>query len=192
MKIGLIGAPQSGKTTLGAMLYAEFLREGSEGAYLIPEYAKYWIASGHTIRDCGEQEHVGHSQMCQETAIMQTTFSPIICDSVLFLGKIYAKHAGYCTNAEFSSYIKEVEKFKYDVIIHTPLVFASNEKCEFRIHDARESLHIASLIEEELKQHKNVIRAPNVFEDRDNFVKKFVKDYRKDYLNGSANQSKIG
>ena len=175
MKIGLVGAPGSGKTTLGAMLYTEFLTAGFEGAYLVHEYAKEWLARGNGFDEFMDQYVVSQHQLEREARVDETTFSPVICDSCVWLGGLYAKLRPLERTPTVQEYLDKVEANTYDVTIFVPLPDKEDHLTQYRVHDNAQALHIQKLILEELKTKTNVIDAPKLFKDR----VKFIKDLRK-------------
>lgn len=176
-KIGLAGSPLSGKTTLGAMLYAEFLKQGVEGAYLIDEYAKFHLAQGLHI-DYWTQQYISNQQLDKEDDVSTTSFSPVICDSCVWLGKIYCGLNGWDTyHDDYPEYLKTISK-TYDLTIYVPLNHYTHETSAYRIHDGWQSKEIGDRIRKELDGHKNVVEAPYEFENREEFVKQIVKDFK--------------
>jgi hypothetical protein len=175
MRIGLCGAPLSGKTTLGAMLYTEFLKQGVEGAYLIDEYAKHHLAMGLPIKTEHDQRTISNRQMNREDFFEGAAFNPFICDSCVWLGKVYMDLNGWNSD---EVYLKEMDSHTYDVTIYIPLQDVTGETSEFRVHDGMQSARIAYLIEQELLTKSGVIYAPVNYKDRDEWVKQFVKQWK--------------
>lgn len=179
-KIGLAGAPLSGKTTLGAMLYTEFMQEGVEGVYLIPEEAKTWLAEGNKIESYRDQFTISNRQKNAEDQIVKkTTFNPVICDSCLWLGKVYLEMNDWGKDHQLYSFLmSDFERYKYDMTIYIPMSNTTGETSEYRVHDGMQSAKIAYLIEQELKTKDSVFYAPVDYAQRDEFVKYIVKTWR--------------
>lgn len=171
MKIGLVGAPGSGKTTLGAMLYAELLSAGVEGAYLIHEYAKEWLALGNEFKTFMDQFVVSNQQIHREELASRTSFTPIICDSAVWLGGVYAKLGSPEMTSGVKEYLHRVQENTYDITIFIPLPDLKDQTSEYRVHNPEQALHIENLIKEELKFKRGVIDAPKAFKDRKQFIK---------------------
>ena len=183
MKIGISGSPCSGKTTLASMLYSEFLKQGVEGAYLIHEYAKIHLASGGKIRGFNDQRLVGYKQMSVEAKLMSTNFSPIICDSCVWMGKVYCEFANYYGEEGLPKYLQDIHDFKYDMNIFVPLPRTDGETSEFRIHNGTQSAKISYMMEQELRSRDNVVYAPVNFNEREEFVKQLVTKWKEEYAN---------
>jgi ABC-type oligopeptide transport system ATPase subunit len=177
-KIGLVGSPLSGKTTLGAMLYTEFLKQGVEGAALIDEYAKWHLATGKPIKEYKDQKWISSQQILSEYFIEKTSFTPIICDSCVWLGKIYCQLNGWDQdNPEYEVYAQTLDKQTYDMTIFVPLQHTDGETSEYRVHDGVQAAKIAYLIQQELGT-KHTIYAPVEYEKREEFVKQLVTSWR--------------
>lgn len=171
MRIGLVGAPSSGKSSLAAMLYAELLIAGVEGAYLIQEYAKEWLASGNKFESVLDQMIVSNRQIHREDQISKTSFTHLVCDSCIWLGGIYANMGSPEQTPAVKEYLNTVNSFNYDVTIFVPMPDTNDHVSEFRVHNGQQSLHVQNLILEELKSKKGVIDAPKNFKDRAQFIK---------------------
>ena len=163
---------------MATMLLAEFHKQGIDSAYMIPEFAKYHLACGGTIKDFPSQRFVGYSQMALEAAVDRSSFNPIICDTCVWLGKVYTEFAGYYGHNDLPSYLKDIDQYTYDMTIFCPLPDADGVMTDLRIHDGSQSAKIAFMIMQELKDRENVIYAPVRFEDRDVWIKQLVKEWR--------------
>ena len=170
-KIGIVGAPGAGKTAFGAALYAELLIRGVEGAFLIPEYAKEHLANGKTLRTFLDQFTVTNEQILREQQYEKTLFSPIICDTCVWLGGIYAKLMGLRRHTQLDEYFIRLDSVDYDLTIFVPLPNTDDHTSQYRIHDAKQSLDIQDLILTELETKRNVHVAPKLFKDRAQFIK---------------------
>lgn len=173
-KIGLCGAPLSGKTTLGALLYAEFLKQGVEGAYLIDEYAKLHLSKGMKIDTFDKQFLVSRRQMLKELELEQSSMSPIICDSCVWLSKVYSEFSGYPSTPELTHHFDNLKNYKYDLTIFCPLSNVTGEASEYRIHDGGQAAKISYLIQKELEGL--VVYSPIKFEAREAWVKGLVRN----------------
>lgn len=179
MRIGIAGAPGSGKTTFAALLYTELLAQGNQGAFLIHEYAKEWLANGNELKTFMDQIHVSNEQISRELKASKSTFSPIICDSCIWLGGIYTSLMDYPQTSLVKSLITNVETFDYDMTIFIPLPDSEDKLSKFRIHNAKQSEHIEDLILDICSNKgKNVWYAPSKLEDRYRFIKDIIKEIR--------------
>jgi tRNA uridine 5-carbamoylmethylation protein Kti12 len=179
-KIGLVGAPSSGKSVLATRLTAELLERGVHGSKLVTEYALEYLGMGKPITKLEHQVHITTRQMSEERYAEKCNFNPIICDSALWIGKVYAelnlKNMPKITQQnqdDVDAYLVKCDKYKehYDLCIYVPLFSRKSELNTFRVHNAEQAMEIDKLIRNELKGVKNVIKAPKSLKDRESFIK---------------------
>lgn len=189
MLIGMAGSPCSGKSTLSAMLYAEFMKQGVEGAYLIHEYAKTHLAKGKPIKEVFDQIKITDNQRNTENEIRRTSFNPIICDSCLWLGKVYLELNGWTDHHYIPILMNDFKAYEYDVTIFVPLQDITGEASEYRVHDGMQAAKIDYLIRQELSTKKNVMHCPVDYKERDEWVKEFVKQWKEKYNGRGSSES---
>jgi hypothetical protein len=157
------------------MLYTEFLKQGVEGAALIDEYAKYHLATGRPIKEYKDQKWISSQQILNEYFMDKTSFNPLICDSCIWLGKVYCDLNGWEIEEDYKAALYAQQ---YDVTIYVPLQHTTGEVSEFRVHDGMAAAKIAYLIEQELLTKSNVVYAPVDYRERDDWVKQFVQQWK--------------
>lgn len=166
MKIGIIGAPASGKTTFAARLYARLLEMGISGTRLVPEYAHEFLGQNSTIT-FRDQVNITSEQLWREFYHKSCGFDPLICDSAVFIAKYYSMLAagpGPMIWPEFEQreeYHKllDLTKHSYDLVVYVPLFHNTDKLNQFRIHDASQSHKVDAMIVDDLGNS-----ALNVFE----------------------------
>lgn len=179
MRIAVVGAPGSGKSTFSARLYAELLERGVVSARLVTEYAQEWLGQGNQI-DFSGQKTITKNQIDRENYTENCGFSPIICDSGIWLGSIYREYwlennsIGLGWPRTDIEYIhKTMEYIKnYEITIYVPLFKKDDQINEFRIHDGLESKEIDKKILEKLDGRRiQYQKVPRKIADREHFVK---------------------
>ena len=176
-KIGIVGAPSSGKSVLACRLTAELMERGIHGARLVTEYAIEHLGMGNTIARLADQENISSRQISEERYASKCNFNPLICDSAIWIGKVYILHKAVKNtkqNQEFvDAYLEKMDKYKdqYDMTIFVPLFSKKAELNTFRIHDNTQAIDLDKIIREELKTIKNVMKAPKLLKDREAFIK---------------------
>lgn len=180
MKIGFVGGPGSGKTVLAAKLYARLLELGLFSTRLVPEYAQEFLGSGGIIIP-DAQITISNFQRQKEEYNIACGFSPIICDSAIWLGAIYMQYNLLCNMEDFprskyDNYIQETldTYSEYDYMIYVPLFDQETKTNEFRVHDNSQSTDIDHMILKVIEAKKNsstiCFNAPEDLELRDAFV----------------------
>lgn len=175
MKIGILGAPGSGKTVFSARLYAEILERGVNSARLVPEYAHEHLGAGCPIESLDDQEEVSLVQKLRQDTAEECNFNPIICDSALWIGGVYIKHkiqTGQIPHDDKSvKFLDWIYETSYDITVHVPLFKTDNQVNQFRIHDYTQSQEIEQIIKNDLTLVPNVFYAPKTINDREHFIK---------------------
>lgn len=122
MKIGILGLPSTGKTTLARALAGK-LHETFDSIDLIAEYAREYIARNGPTTDIWEQHLITSKQIERER---ETTSEAVITDSPVILGLLYAR---YLFNPEsgnkhplaltelFNDVIRFTHAHPYDVLV---------------------------------------------------------------------------
>ena len=183
MKIAVIGAPNSGKSTLAARIYAELLEQGCSGAYLVHEEAKAWLGAGKTIDTFFDQREISEKQFEREQYAVKCGFTHLVCDSHGILGQVilnwrlqkFGKHEDEKDipnfDREILKYTNWVNSQKYDMTIYVPLFSKEDGVNQFRIHDHAQSEEIDRLIRINLEYIDNVEKAPKQLKNRKHFIK---------------------
>lgn len=186
MRIAVIGAPGSGKTTFSARLYAELLERGLNSTRLVTEYAQEWLGQDKEIDFVG-QKNITKYQNEREEYTESCGFSPIVCDSAIWLGAVYREYwlENNSNSRRYSDndmeYMITTMKHinKYDMTFYVPMWTKCSELVElseFRIHDNSESSVIDKKILRCLQKHKiNYHKVPQELSDREQFIKMFVE-----------------
>jgi hypothetical protein len=177
-KIGIVGAPSSGKSVLACRLTAEIMERGLSGARMVTEYALEHLGQGKPIDKLDHQALISTRQISAERYASKCNFNPIICDSAIWIGKVYINHNSLKNNCgiltmDEAEYVQQMDRFKeaYNMTIYVPLFSKKSELNTFRIHDNEQAVELDKLIKSELKQARNVIKAPKLLKDRESFVK---------------------
>jgi GTPase SAR1 family protein len=185
-KVGFVGAPSSGKTTLSARIFAELLEQGMAGTAYVQEYAREYIGSGEKLNTFFSQEHVTKVQQSREVDAENNNFKIILCDSALWLGSIYLNYR--IDNHGFADVEKNVESLSksmsdyndlcdtflknYDMTIYVPLFSKTSNINDFRIHDSKAAEDIDAIIRAKLKHCSGqVVKAPKQLKNRESFIK---------------------
>ena len=175
IKIGIVGAPGSGKTTLGARLYAELLEQGVNSAGYVQEYAKEYLGAIGAIDQAG-QEVITETQMELEQDAVYANFNPIICDSAIWLGAIYAAYTGSSRGVYIAAATLPANN-KYTHLIYTPLFDTADKTDQFRIHNHDQAVVLDTMIREYLYNdtgEAHIIEAPKDLSKRQAFIEEFV------------------
>lgn len=180
MRIGLCGAPGSGKTVLGTMLYLTALSKGFPKTFLVHEYAQERIVSGKTISTIEEQVTTTFVQFGRERDA-PSGFNNIICDSALFLGEIYMEYNKlYKTDRQ-----DLVEKIRvttglcnYDVVLFVPPIPGMMIDSSVRLHSNEDSNKLSEVMWNYCKDKGfNTIVVSECVSERQGFCDRFVNDY---------------
>lgn len=176
--IGIVGAPSSGKSVLACRLTAELMERGIVGARMVTEYALEHLGQGKPIEKLDHQASITTRQISAERYANKCNFNPLVCDSAIWIGKVYIHHNSIIKNSgiltsEESEYVQKIEKYKelYNMTIYVPLFTKKSELNTFRIHDNDQAVELDKLIKTELKTARNVIKAPKLLKDRESFIK---------------------
>jgi adenylate kinase family enzyme len=177
MKIGIVGAPGSGKSTLAARLYATLRESGFENSFLVQEYAREWVANMQRLPTFDQQRAITNRQYGREMiADSVNRFSPIVCDSCLWLGPIYAQFGKLASFAEIEKYRNWTKEIPYDVTIMVPLFDLNDHTSNSRKHDNSAAIDIQTMIVNYIDSNvSNVVNAPKALADRQAFIEDFVK-----------------
>lgn len=192
-RIGLVGSPGSGKTVLAAKLYARLLEEGIYSTRLVSEYAHEYLGMKRKLNCIQDQTKVTKTQISREMDAIKCSFSPIICDSAVFVAKTYLEYRW--SKGEYSehekSLLRNVSKMEisesfislcadiervsnYSMLIYVPLIDLTNKENLYRIQNAQQSLEISNMMLNDLSNRKNVVYCPTNIEDRDSFITSIV------------------
>lgn len=114
IKIGLLGGPSSGKSTLAAALFAE-LKELGWKTEQVQEYAREFINKNGAITNILNQ-YLLYEKQSEKESIVPETIEYLITDSPTILSLIYAIHYATPVNRDHQQMIINLyEKFiKYD------------------------------------------------------------------------------
>lgn len=160
IKIGFVGAPGSGKTTLAAQMYSDLLKYGCATARLVPEFAQEFLGAGETINQ-ETQPLITLEQTNREIAASSAKFSPLVCDSAIWLGAIYAEYSANVNNLErtkeFEEYLEATyaSHANYDYIVYVPLFDNTSKTNAHRIHDEESAKAIDVMIRDFLNRKHN-------------------------------------
>jgi len=175
-----VGAPGAGKSTFAARLYAELLERGITSARLVSEYAQEWLGEGNEI-DFQGQKKIIEVQLGREEYTEKCGFSPLICDSGLWLGSVYRdyflekENEGRRYSDADMEYMYETLLYinRYDMTVYVPpFALNASQLNVFRIHDSNDSKEINDKILHVLKKHDiDYHKVPKILSDREHFVK---------------------
>ncbi len=196
IKIGFVGAPGSGKTTLAASLYAELLKRGVSTARLVPEAAQEHIGSGKEINIQTQQE-ITLEQINRELKAESCGFDVLVCDSAAWLGSLYMRYNLATNNIPptkaLDYYMDEGDGLyhTYDYMIYVPLFVESSQISKHRIHDYSQSEHIDALINQYLHTKANadtiIERAPRDLGGRNLFIYDLATEISKKHSKSTSN-----
>lgn len=185
VKIGLIGAPGSGKSTFASMLLAELRKQGFKDAGMCFEAATDWLRIRGSIDGLADQRTISEIQREREADNESLKRFPLICDSMLGMGPIYAAYA-----LDHKLYEKEPEEGDaedyieewggddptYTYVICTPLPDEEDKSNDTRIHNNLQALDIELRCAAYVKQLKGptVLYADKDLKRRQADVEAFV------------------
>ena len=122
MRIGIMGLPSTGKTTLARAL-ASKMHEHFDTIELITEYARDYIASNGTPVDLWEQYLITTKQIQRESdakASLIVTDSPVL-QGLIYAGSLYNPHKGLkhpqLMSDLFDTIIKYSASHPYDYLV---------------------------------------------------------------------------
>ena len=174
MRIGLVGAPGSGKTTLAARLFAQLKESGFNDAILVQEYAREYVAQARGLPALKAQIEITNRQFGREIEALY--FSPVVCDSCLWLGGIYAARSTIRTSPALEAYLERLKTYTYDYTILVPLF---DKKQSIKERGRGHTVDESSLIEDEITKYLidnsiPFVTAPNQISKRNKFVRNFI------------------
>jgi nicotinamide riboside kinase len=127
IKIGIVGVPGSGKTTLSRAIASKCRGiEGLKNVELVQEYARRYISKHGDISSILEQYRILKKQEEWENSVFNEKLDIMLTDSPLWLGWIYCCDLPKTNSKEimfFNDVFKEMVKLnypkpRYDVIFH--------------------------------------------------------------------------
>jgi nicotinamide riboside kinase len=127
IRVGIVGVPGSGKTTLSRAIAAKCRNiPGLNHVELVQEYARRYISKHGNISSILEQYRILKKQQEWEDNICNNKLSIMLTDSPIFLGFIYACSLPKRNSKEimfFNDVFKEMVKLnypkpRYDIIFH--------------------------------------------------------------------------
>jgi len=188
MKIGLVGAPGSGKTTLAAKLYARLLEEGISTARLVSEYGSEHLGMGRKISKYIDQKEIMMKQIEREEHHERCNFDPIICDTCIWMSGIYLQDMIDNNRLTSPIYTEQKAEYlrtsfsyaeRYDITIFVPMHDDVDKLSRIRIHNSSEARAIENKIKNYLAHVKTkAIEAPKELFGRDAFINKLVEDIK--------------
>lgn len=162
MKIGIIGSPGSGKTTLATGLFFHLKKMGKT-IELVPELIKYKVYQGQDFSRTGFDIANNLEQRSFEE-IFTKTIPPIdfiICEAPLCNGYFYASFYNKTDEATILKKIAKETINSYDLIITLPIVIVNKDDYQQhgRKEDFNESIRLNDFIFDEFKKlgYKNKI-----------------------------------
>lgn len=206
-KIGMVGAPASGKSTFAAMLYAELLKRGINSSRLVMEKAAEHLGQGGKIDTVADQIHVSHLQMLSQLHTEKSGFTPIICDGAIFMGEAYMndklekfpnvdREETFCNLTTVNKYMEVMNeyKFMYDIIVYCPLPSEDNKTNKFRIHDGFESKKLATEMRKmlySLPKTVGVFELSNSYSHRVEQLQELADHIQSKYMKGGKSNGKV-
>jgi nicotinamide riboside kinase len=127
MKVGIIGVPGSGKTTLARSISSKCRSiESLKNIELVSEYARRYISKYGEVTNISEQYRILEKQIEWEDSVCNNKLDIMITDSPVFLGFIYCCELPKTTQKEIMFYndiFKRMVKLnnpipRYDIIFH--------------------------------------------------------------------------
>lgn len=186
MKIGIVGAPSAGKSCFSASLFSELLIQGAKSASIVTEYAQEYIGR-HKKLDLMDQYVVSKNQILREQNIEDCGFNPIVCDSAIWMGSIYAEFSynnlpiHHKRNWDYKTSRKNTVEMcdsyltnHYDMVVYVPLIeHSSSQETAHRIHNNKDSIIIDRMIKHKINDtNACVFFAPKKIEHRNEFTKR--------------------
>lgn len=127
IRVGIVGVPGAGKTTLSRALAAECRGiESLKHVELVSEYARRYIAKHGDISSVLEQYRILEKQIDWEDSVCNEKLDIMITDSPIFLGFLYCINFPKNNSKEvmfFNDIFKTMSKLnypqpRYDIIFH--------------------------------------------------------------------------
>jgi nicotinamide riboside kinase len=127
VKIGVVGVPGSGKTTLSRAIAARCRGISSlKHVELVQEYARRYLAKHGEVTSILEQYRILEKQLEWEESVCNSKLDIMITDSPLFLGFLYCCELPKSNSKEvtfFNDVFKKMVKLnyptpRYDIIFH--------------------------------------------------------------------------
>jgi nicotinamide riboside kinase len=117
IKIGFVGGPSAGKTSLSRLLSTQFI--GKYKTELVSEYAREWINLHGQTTKMEHQLHFFNQQCLREKSLITDKVQYLITDSPVHLGIVYAML--YNDNPTLlDGLLQQGFDYTYDYIFHLP------------------------------------------------------------------------
>ena len=160
IKIGFLGPPGVGKTTVAQSFAAKIRFKTEKRVELIDEHAR-WFTSNFGIPTIFDQYLISHRQIDKEKAISHN-IDYLITDSPAFLGEAYARYNIDWKDKKQVYFLEEVVKILYENYhSYNYLFYFPPQKDHKSIHDGKrvhtevkEILEIDNFIRSLMKLHK--------------------------------------
>lgn len=194
MLIGLAGAPGSGKSTLGARLYAELLELGVKDLTLVHEYASEYLRQHSSIPTLDKQFSVTAKQVERENDAGRI-FKNVIGDSSVFLGPIYAEFSvdkgvyDEVFEGELRDFRDYTSNMIYDLVIFVPM-FDTTPDAVYRIHDRTDAQELQERMYKEISTVRPdpYVMAPKDLPLRNEWIKQLAKGLKEQIEKGVMNE----
>jgi nicotinamide riboside kinase len=140
IKIGMVGLPSTGKTTLSQTLSSSFLGKKVE---LIKEYARDYINKYGEIKEIWEQIRIANKQLAWENKVPNTV-DLLITDGPIFTGWAYASTMRKFNSSKEYMLINDLFKIlnKHNNPLRYDIVFYLAEKFKPQSDGTRIDLHL--------------------------------------------------
>jgi nicotinamide riboside kinase len=135
LKIGIVGVPGAGKTTLSRAIASSCKSIGLSHIELVHEYARRYISKHGNIESIFEQYRILEKQLEWEESVCNDKLDIMITDSPVFLGFMYCCDLPKTTSKEimfFNDIFKKMVKInypesRYDIIFHLSPILKPTE-----------------------------------------------------------------
>jgi len=96
VKVAILGAASSGKTTLAAALAHEY------GTAWVPEYLREFVDVEQRIPVAADQIHIARTQQAREDAALPLAHRYLFCDTTPLMTAVYSRHYFQGIDAELA------------------------------------------------------------------------------------------
>ena len=110
LRVAIVGAASSGKTTLAARLAQHY------GTIWVPEYLREFVDTQARLPVSSDQIHIARTQLAREEAALPLAHRFLFCDTTPLMTAVYSRHYFDGLDAELDA-LAAAHRFHYDVTL---------------------------------------------------------------------------